>query len=925
MNCFKDNFLKTISIPDDFKMKYLYLSEIVNKEINNIIDQYMNIWIDFLKILSYRLSSIAFKLHSFNDKKSSTIFNEKSELDIEDLSLLPLSNDDNKTFFSELENAIDYQWSIFGQEFVNKIKVILHILKPSSNYQFLMIKHCNENIYSRNVNCNSIQNRTQIAFTLLTTFFERFLGDILYTQVFNEAKIPFLFKDLIVQPELIRLWKKKVEYNNKSTIPMPNESSFENENENDYIDPLTLILILLFGGPNYLNIRNLLWHGFVILPPPPSITVPEILMNNKYDSFPIHYYFQLTWTVFTVTFNRMKKSLNHKYNYTQKQNYKNATFTINRTFSNTISNNQFVFNFDYELLYKNKSFIHNLIDESCFPIEESKTLWHEAFHYYFKIIKNDKLRIVENKEINNYNILLFLTAILPLFEHSLRCLYVAVNQLKENRYLTANTHEYYIIIDTIFNEFLLVDDYQNGKNQQKEISSKNDNGLSNVKNIMGLDLTSKIKQNKIIQLFKPSYIMVIYDLLILQQGIRIRDKLSHGDFQLNQLYQNYKSPCHLIVLIIIYLLSLFQYNGNKSIIKNEININNYNKEDKTSFEELKVSIQSYLKNYEIQFHPKSFILKKAQNLLLDLYSSYSCYQQIILQNKQFFPEEDDIIILKEVKPKLMKQSIIESLLPQIQQNNYQQSNKVIYQIFQPSFIYKQHTPIEFSSIILPQLQKFITPRLYGTTSQIRFYNACSRILNLCLSKILNDFHESTSNLIQSCLIETSSQNFDIKNIIESYKLMIGFSSSNKDLSLKNYENMKINVMNKDENIYKINGNVNITTRRRKKLKELSSYLKEIIECCLFCGLIIIWFLDHEMDFFSTNETKNILYSSCNKINSDQEKPKLEQHIKKLFKIIYKLEVFCERVSSHIEKGTLNSIEKEFENITKEFYQFLLIL
>jgi len=106
----------------------------------------------------------------------------------------------------------------------------------------------------------------------------------------------------------------------------------------------------------------------------------------------------------------------------------------------------------------------------------------------------------------DYDILIFLTTILPLFEHSLRCLYVAMNQLKEIRFLTANTYEYYIIIDTIFNEYLLIDDTADGANQ---ILQEDENGLSNVKNIMGLSLLSNLKRNQITQLFKPSYIVRI--------------------------------------------------------------------------------------------------------------------------------------------------------------------------------------------------------------------------------------------------------------------------------------------------------------------------------------------------------------------------------------------------------------------------------
>lgn len=183
--------------------------------------------------------------------------------------------------------------------------------------------------------CNKLNYQLQIALTFLSSLFERFLGDVLYTQILNEAKIPFLFKDLICQPELIKLWQKVPNTINKQT-------DFD-------LDPLTLSLILLFGGPNYLNIRNLLWHGFVI---PSSST--EIQRENINDPFPIYHYFVMTWTIFTVVVNRIKNSLEH-----QKGNEPSQLPPLpNRSFSNTIANDQFEFIFGkfYKCLKKITSF-----------------------------------------------------------------------------------------------------------------------------------------------------------------------------------------------------------------------------------------------------------------------------------------------------------------------------------------------------------------------------------------------------------------------------------------------------------------------------------------------------------------------------------------------------------------------------------------
>jgi len=66
-------------------------------------------------------------------------------------------------------------------------------------------------------------------------------------------------------------------------------------------------------------------------------------MDDIDDPFPIHHYFQLTWAIFTIVFNRIKKSL--ELQHPQKQLKDGSDIVFNRSFSNTLSNSQFDFNF----------------------------------------------------------------------------------------------------------------------------------------------------------------------------------------------------------------------------------------------------------------------------------------------------------------------------------------------------------------------------------------------------------------------------------------------------------------------------------------------------------------------------------------------------------------------------------------------------
>jgi len=49
---------------------------------------------------------------------------------------------------------------------------------------------------------------------------------------------------------------------------------------------------------------------------------------------------------------------------------------------------------------------------------------------------------------------------------------------------------------------------------------------------------------------------------------------------------------------------------------------------------------------------------------------------------------------------------------------------------------------------------------------------------------------------------------------------------------------------------------------------------------------------------------------------------LDQQQKKLFKMLYKYEVFCERISANIEKGTLNALKKEYQALSKDCQRFI---
>jgi len=306
--------------------------------------------------------------------------------------------------------------------------------------------------------------------------------------------------------------------------------------------------------------------------------------------------------------------------------------------------------------------------------------------------------------------------------------------------------------------------------------------------------------------------MAIYDLFILQNGIRMRDKISHGDFVSDHISLNYSKACDLLVLLIIDTLYYFQMDTE---IKNE-EINIIIDEKKENNKNLIQSIQNYLENYETQFHPKSFILKNGQKLLVDMYATYYSYKQIMIQNQQFFPEEV-VLEFNETKDSLggVPFTTLFQTTTHPPSENSQYIPILIPQAFQPSYFYEQLTKEELVDTVSVQFRKIVLPRLYGSPLQIRFYNACARILWLCSNKITNSLNSYTMNLINSCLVSSSpspspsssppSLNFDLTNKIETIEKEI-LSSVNHNPK-ENNTNNNLNDENNNKN-FEILGAVN---------------------------------------------------------------------------------------------------------------------
>lgn len=102
--------------------------------------------------------------------------------------------------------------------------------------------------------------------------------------------------------------------------------------------------------------------------------------------------------------------------------------------------------------------------------------------------------------------------LLPQIECLLRFIYGQINQVD----VTAHLDKYYIIMDSIFYEFILEEDFTPLV-------------IGKINKAHELEIRSKNKRNKILEVFPTSLMLLGFDIFHAADGPRIRDKISHGE------------------------------------------------------------------------------------------------------------------------------------------------------------------------------------------------------------------------------------------------------------------------------------------------------------------------------------------------------------------------------------------------------------
>nr|CAB3243550.1 endoplasmic reticulum membrane-associated RNA degradation protein-like [Phallusia mammillata] len=360
------------------------------------------------------------------------------------------------------------------------------------------------------------EDALQIVVTLLqiTSHLERTLGDVFLVK----GKVcPFLLRDLLASPELSEIclpWRMKM-------------------------------MQLLLGGPFSLNLRNLLWHGFVA-PEEISIGCAKMMFACVYD---LYCYLEETNIYDRIRLRPLVK--------------------IN-TSTNII----------------NKLFPVKLIEEDITQIKA----YFETSLYIAKVMLPYFLHSVscyENKKLD-----ICVITLLPQLETLLRCQFASCNNMPE-RVMTAQSTEFYTTMDEILAEHL-----------------------------------PSGKENQLKHFFDKQFMVLLTDIFNQPEGLRLRDRLSHGELDTDDVTQY---VADLIIFVVTYAShrplkfnddglckERFDFCPNSCICYNSSWYSNAS---------LKIS------NYESVFHPLA-VAKRLSNECLDLCDQF----QTLVETVKF---EDD--------------------------------------------------------------------------------------------------------------------------------------------------------------------------------------------------------------------------------------------------------------------------------------------
>ena len=147
----------------------------------------------------------------------------------------------------------------------------------------------------------------------------------------------------------------------------------------------------------------------------------------------------------------------------------------------------------------------------------------------------------------------------------------------------ANYSSYYITLDVLLQEYVIFNNdgivvnrpstkneikITKYKNMKKFDNNSNNNNNNEEKNeiIENDKQTFDKKPNKLIEILGNEIIIKLYDLFLIENGIKLRDHLSHGEYDINSFSEQAKKSLLFIWYIIIVKINNYFYKTKNFIV-----------------------------------------------------------------------------------------------------------------------------------------------------------------------------------------------------------------------------------------------------------------------------------------------------------------------------------------------------------------------
>ena len=490
------------------------------------------------------------------------------------------------------------------------------------------------------------------------------------------------------------------------------------------------LCIILIGPPTSINLRNLLWHGFLN---------DEQFTNTFFCSLILLYQTLLQYD--------NKKYLYKELGQTQ-INYLNSYCNI-----------------ENDLLI-------NEINKCKYIIPNRK----EIIKYCINNI---------NTGFNSDENILNLLRLIVEFEHFLRICFISINDINI-KFGMANYSSYYITLDVLLQEYVIFNDdgivvnrpstkndikITKYKNMKKYDKNNNNNNINinniniNEENNENIEINKDKekdkekdkqkfdkKQNKLIEILGNDIVIKLYDLFLIENGIKLRDHLSHGEYDINSIWGYIPKSLLFIWYVIL------------------VKINDYFYKTKTDFNK---DIINCL-NLETAFHPITMTkkqIKEAEILLNDTqtyfknfdYSDeiYNDYKSSIHNS---FVSKDINELIDIINKKMFNDNNVKLFCNPILISNIKQCNLILIEIKNGLIFIKQTHELLINYLKEKTIKRRQEDALFKLIKSINEIILIFRFFFIISKSIIyNDNNSIKIKLYKQTLIEVTKINVIFKN------------------------------------------------------------------------------------------------------------------------------------------------------------------